>query len=121
MPASTFLSIIIPTFNRYSLVIQSIDSAIEFIKNFGGSSEIVVVDDCSSDKTFDRLNSRYEEYIRQKEIRLMLSHRNLGVTSSRNTGISAANGTWLMFLDADDRLIPQIPGRDPDEPCQSGV
>jgi glycosyltransferase involved in cell wall biosynthesis len=60
--------------------------------------EIIIVDDGSQDHTLE-VTSYYPQihYIRQK---------NQGLAAARNVGIRASKGSYLVFLDADDRLLP---------------
>ena len=58
-----------------------------------------MVDDGSSDNTPNLMTEQFSQctYIQQP---------NLGVSAARNTGIKAANGDWLAFLDSDDEWLP---------------
>ena len=90
------MSIIIPTFNRASIVSRAIESALsQTYRNI----EVVVVDDGSSDDTQsvvegfgDRVRYFYQE--------------NAGVTAARNSAIRHARGEFLAFLDSDDTWAP---------------
>ena len=93
-------SIIIPTYNYAHFLSRAIDSC---ISQEGEDWEIIVVDDGSTDNTKDIL----EPYIvrRAHPIRYIIQN-NLGPSAARNTGIRYANGNYLLFLDADDALLP---------------
>ena len=86
------VSVIIPAFNVEDLVSRALDSVLEQTLQ---PSEIIVVDDGSTDGTPQRVKDygNSVRYIRQK---------NSGPSVARNTGISAAAGDWIAFLDADD-------------------
>mgnify|MGYP000159067358 CR=1 FL=1 len=87
------VSVIIPTFNRARLVKRAISSVLyQDFKDY----EIIVVDDGSQDETSSVLDrfSRYIKIIRHK--------KNMGVSSSRNSGIRASSSPFLSFLDSDD-------------------
>lgn len=95
MIKTPFFSIIIPTYNRIDFLTIAIPSVIN--QTFS-DWELVVVDDGSRDKTkeyIDSLNNPQIKYIYQK---------NSGVSTARNTGIAAAKGKWICFLDSDDRF-----------------
>lgn len=65
--------------------------------------EVVVVDDGSDDGTAQAVRRLADAEAR---IRLIALPENVGVSEARNHGLDAARGTWLTFLDADDRLLP---------------
>ena len=84
------ITAIIPTFNRRDFIIHAIKS----IQNQTISvNEIIVIDDGSSDKTYDQIKNLNIKYIYQK---------NKGVSCARNTAIKEAKNNWIAFLDSDD-------------------
>jgi glycosyltransferase involved in cell wall biosynthesis len=90
------LSVIVPTFNRAAMLA----SAVESILGSGiRSLEIVVVDDGSTDDTPNVVRSLGPRvhYFRQN---------NQGPAVARNTALSHSRGTFVAFLDSDDRWIP---------------
>lgn len=90
------ISVIIPTYNASRKLPYSIDSA---LNQTYPNSEIIVVDDGSSDDTEQLIRRRYPtvRYIHQP---------NGGPAKARNTGIAAARGALIAFLDADDLWSP---------------
>ena len=86
------ITIIIPVFNRPQLVREAIESA------RGEASEIIVVDDCSTDGTWEVVNSL-------PGIRAIRMERNSGQSAARNAGLDAAHGKYVKFLDSDDVLV----------------
>ncbi len=101
-------SIIIPTFNRCNFVIQAINSAIEFVGDSIESYEIIVVDDSSTDGTFDKLLQIYSYYISVSFIKLIRTSKNSGVVAARKLGAELACGIWLLPIDSDNELIPNM-------------
>ena len=91
------ISVIIPTYNRAHLVTKAVDSVLSQTYK---EHEIIVVDDGSSDNTRKVLEPYMDKirYIYQK---------NAGVSAARNTGIKAASGPWIAFLDSDDSWLPE--------------
>jgi glycosyltransferase involved in cell wall biosynthesis len=71
---------------------------IQSFKNF----EVIVIDDGSSDKTFDVL----EEYTRNFNMNI-IRQKNKGLGGARNAGIKASKGEYIAFLDADDLWKPE--------------
>jgi glycosyltransferase involved in cell wall biosynthesis len=90
------VSVIIPTYNREDLVGDAIDSVL--VQNFPGT-EIIVVDDGSTDQTEARIKA-YGEQVRY------IRTNNGGVAHARNVGSRAACGQYITFLDSDDRHYP---------------
>ena len=90
------VSVIIPTYNRAAYIVEALESV--FAQTYG-DCEIIVVDDGSTDDTKAVLQSHMARirYIYQE---------NAGVSVARNTGISAATGEWIAFLDSDDQWRP---------------
>ncbi len=91
-----FVSVIIPTFNRENFILASIDSVLQqTYRNF----ELIVVDDGSTDATQKMLQPVLSEII-------LLKQPQRGPSAARNSGIRAASGTWISFLDSDDLWLP---------------
>ena len=88
------ISVIIPTYNRKKYIKRAIDSVIrQSYKPF----EIIVIDDGSTDGTYELIKKSYSssQISLEKQI-------NNGVSSARNKGVKLANGEWIAFLDSDD-------------------
>jgi glycosyltransferase involved in cell wall biosynthesis len=94
---SPAVSVIIPTHNRAHIIPQTIDSVLaQTFRDF----EIIVIDDGSTDDTSAVLQHRYGEQITCIRI------QNSGLPAARNTGITAARGQYIAFLDDDDAWLP---------------
>ena len=93
----TTIATVIPTFNRASIVSRAIDSVLSQTRL---PSEIIVVDDGSTDNTESLISEKYRtvSYIKSE---------NKGVSAARNIGIKAAKSEWIAFLDSDDEWLPQ--------------
>lgn len=88
------VSVIIPTYNRATTIIKSINSVLnQTYSNF----EIVVVDDNSDDNTKDIIKQ-----IQDDRIIYIKNKKNLGAASARNIGIKNATGELIAFQDSDD-------------------
>lgn len=95
------VSVIIPSYNRANLLERTLNSVINQTMS---SFEIIVIDDCSTDDTktvVSKLMSRWADY----SIRYIQHVVNKGESGSRNTGIKAAAGKYVAFLDSDDEWI----------------
>jgi glycosyltransferase involved in cell wall biosynthesis len=89
------ISVIICTYNRAEHLTRCIESVI--VQTFQ-DWELIIVDDGSSDRTFDVINPYLEKF---PTIRY-LKHHNRGAAYARNAGIQASLGDYLTFLDSDD-------------------
>ncbi|MBM3512525.1 MAG: glycosyltransferase [Alphaproteobacteria bacterium] len=95
-------SIVIPAFNASARIANCFESVRR--QTFPAAEvEVLCVDDASTDSTPDVAR---EAGKRLNRFRLILSPRKGGPGAARNLGISAACGGWLLFLDADDELMP---------------
>ncbi len=96
----TSVSVVVPVFNRRELVARALESvSAQTFTDY----ELIVVDDASTDGTWEYLRSEWDEAPVQ-----LLRHRvNSGVSAARNTGIEATRGDWIALLDSDDEWKPQ--------------
>lgn len=97
--SNELVSVVIPTYNRAQLVGRAIESALAQTHT---NVELLVVDDGSSDGTAELLQRQYATEPRVVCIR----QENKGVAGARNTGIRAARGSHVAFLDSDDTWKP---------------
>lgn len=90
------VSVIIPTFNRVSMVCDCIDSVLQSTyKNM----EILIVDNGSTDNTREIVSDKYSNVSEVSVIRL---EQNLMAAGGRNAGIKVATGKYLLFIDSDN-------------------
>ena len=100
------ISVVIPTYNRKHTLPRALDSVLaQSYQPF----EIIVIDDGSTDGTFNLIKSKYPS------INLLESHKPSkslkgsspkGVSVARNVGIKQSKGDWIALLDSDDEWIP---------------
>jgi len=90
------VSVVIPCYNQGRFLGEAIDSV---LRQTCPPIDLIVVDDGSTDDTAD-VAQRYAEvkYLRQP---------NDGAPSARNRGLRSSQGEFVLFLDADDRLLPE--------------
>lgn len=93
--STSLVSAVIPCFNQAHFLGEAIDS---LLAQTYPDIEIIVVDDGSTDNTAEVAS-------RNANVRLM-RQQNSGLAAARNSGIRASRGEYLVFLDADDRLLP---------------
>lgn len=93
---SPLLSVIIPMYNCSLVIMRCLDS-IDYPE-----SEILVVDDGSTDNGAQVVT----DYAKLHPNVHLIRKENGGVSSARNLGIEFAHGQYLMFIDADDYIVP---------------
>ncbi|WP_048190920.1 glycosyltransferase [Methanobacterium sp. SMA-27] len=92
------ISVILPIFNVETYIRESLESIVEQTIGFE-NIEVIMVDDCSSDKSgeiIDEYSSKYDNF---NGIHL---NENSGPEKARNVGIENSTADYLMFLDPDD-------------------
>lgn len=124
------VSVIIPVYNCGTFISETLDSIVSQ-KNPGNrfDMEIIVVDDGSTDGTVEtvrgyvnqtNLNHRkavakgeyeqgrfdYVNHIKPINVKLIPNENRKGAAGARNTGIDAASGRYITFIDADDKWLP---------------
>jgi glycosyltransferase involved in cell wall biosynthesis len=98
MSAPIRVSVIIPTHNRAAWLAEAVGSVLaQTYQDF----ELLVVDDGSTDGTAEVLAGL------AGQITCLRHPHRRGVSAARNTGIAAARGEWLAFLDSDDLWLPE--------------
>lgn len=89
------ISVIIPAFNAAASIGGLVH---DLLSETTIRAEVIVVDDGSTDETWDILSAITDE-------RLVLIHQeNLGVYAARNAALAVHGGEWVVFLDADDQV-----------------
>lgn len=97
-PKDSLVSIIIPAYNAAEFMGETLDSV--FAQTYN-NWEVIVVNDGSSD------TARLEEVLKRYPSNLIyIKQDNQGAAVARNTGLRAASGEFVAFLDADDRWAP---------------
>jgi len=98
------LSVIIPTYNYAKVVGRAIRSVTDQINE---SCELIVIDDGSQDETSDVLNEIASSiHLDYPSRRHFVRQKNAGPAAARNHGLRLASGQFVLFLDADDELLP---------------
>lgn len=93
------ISVVVPAYNCAGLIESAVESIYESQLKV---AEIIIVNDGSKDDTGEaakRLSAKYP-------LVRVINQENAGVSAARNRGIREATGQYLMFMDADDSLIP---------------
>ena len=93
-----YVSVLVPTYNRSQALLTTLESA---IKQTFPEIEIIVVDDASTDDTYEVATS-----IANSRIKVIRHSQNRGVSAALNTGIQAAQGEFIAILEHDDIWLP---------------
>lgn len=91
------ISVIIPLYNKEAIIGQSLQSV---LSQDYDDFEVIVVNDGSTDRSADIVRSVTDPRVR------IIEQENGGPSKARNTGVRNAKGEWIVFLDADDELLP---------------
>jgi len=98
--AKPLVSVVIPTCNRAGLLKRAVNSV---VGQTYARLEIIVVDDASTDNTREIVRG-----FKDDRIRYLRHDENRGGSAARNTGVDAATGQYIAFLDDDDEWVPQM-------------
>ena len=94
------ISIVIPTYNRSATLQKCVES---ILPQRYADIDLIIVDDGSTDTTGDWLASMQQEH---HFIQVIKNEKNAGVNYARNRGIEKARGSYILFLDSDEQLLP---------------
>ncbi len=109
------ISILIAAYNKSAYIAQTLESAVAQTLH---DIEIICVDDCSTDNTPAVIQRFAANDSRIKSLR---HEQNLGLFETRRTGVNAATGEYVVFLDGDDYLAPDACAQLYNAVCQNPV
>lgn len=93
------ISIIVPVYNVEKFLVRCLESVLnQTFQNI----ELIIINDKSTDSSDEIVKS----YLTDGRIRYLVNEVNSGVSFSRNRGLDAVTGDYIMFLDGDDALEP---------------
>lgn len=95
------LSIVIPVYNYADIIEKNIDAILNQKTKY--NYQVIIVDDGSTDGAADIIR----QYQDNPKVKLVFQ-QNAGIGAARNTGINAADGRYLMFIDCDDIVHEEI-------------
>lgn len=99
------VSVIVPTYNRASLIVESLDSV--WAQTYR-PIELLVVDDGSTDNTRELVEEWSRKCAGDDHFRLFYLHQeNSGAPTARNLGLIKSRGEFIQLLDSDDLLPPE--------------
>lgn len=95
-------SIIIPVYNCEKYIKETLDSIFE--QDFN-DYEVICIDDCSTDGSYDLLLAAQKKY---ENLKVIKNNVNMHQGAARNRGIEASKGKYLWFVDSDDLLEKNV-------------
>lgn len=98
---NNLVSVIIPAYNRETMIAECLKSVLaQSHQNF----EVIVIDDGSTDSTVELVKK-----LQAQDDRIyLICNQHQGVSVARNTGLDAAKGEFVFFLDSDDVIHPNL-------------
>ena len=93
------VSIIMSVYNEERYIQESLDSVLsQTLDNF----ELIIIDDCSTDKTAEMIEGYHDS-----RIRLYRNKENQGLTKNLNNALRYCRGDYIARMDGDDICLPQ--------------
>ncbi len=103
-PARPVLSVVCTVYNEEEVIPELLDKLALVLSTLDLSSEIIMVDDGSTDRTLARLKSMIGQ---ARGLRIVELYRNYGQVAALGAGMSVARGDWIVMLDGDLQHDPQ--------------
>ncbi|WP_217586473.1 bifunctional glycosyltransferase/CDP-glycerol:glycerophosphate glycerophosphotransferase [Lentibacillus saliphilus] len=97
------ISVVIPTYNAELYITDALTSILN--QTFQGSIEVLIIDDCSSDATLEKVDYFISQHP-NLNVLVLKQEKNMRQGTARNRGIGEARGKYVFFLDADDFIDP---------------
>lgn len=96
------VSVIIPVYNVEDYLAECLESVINQTYT---DLEILCINDCSTDHSLEIL----EDYVRKdSRVTILVNKENSGLAYTRNVGLEAATGTYVLFVDSDDTICTDL-------------
>ncbi len=100
------ISVLVPVYNVSDYIEKCASSLFEQTYN---ELEYIFVDDLSTDDSIDKLLKTAAGYPHRKEQMTIIRHtRNMGIAATRNTALKASRGKYIVFVDSDDYIAPDM-------------
>lgn len=98
------LSIIIPVYNMELYLVRCLDSVMAAVENLDETVEVLVINDGSTDNSEKIIEGYRKKYTYMK----LFNKKNGGLSDVKNYGLERAKGEYVIFLDSDDYVSPEI-------------
>lgn len=100
------ISVLVPVYNVGDYVEQCLRSIMS--QTFTKGVECIICDDCSSDNSLEIIDVITQEYIGDINFKVIRHTNNRGIAAARNSLLDAAQGIYLLYVDSDDYLEPNM-------------
>lgn len=97
------LAVIIPAYNAEATIERAVRSALDQTLPVGYQLDVIVVDDCSSDRTAQLVGDMAEA---EERLIFLSQVNNGGPSAARNRALAATDAVWFTPLDSDDYMLP---------------
>lgn len=98
------ISVIIPVYNVAPYIAACLQSVMR--QTTQAALECILVDDCGPDNSMEVVNETLQSYSGPIDFKIVRHTQNRGLSAARNTGLAAATGDYIYFLDSDDEITP---------------
>lgn len=99
------ISVIVPIYNVAPYIEECL---LSIAMQTYSDLEVLLIDDCGTDDSMRIAEAFCENYSGDIQFKILHHNRNRGLSAARNTGINAATGEFISFVDSDDYLAPQF-------------
>lgn len=93
-----YITVVIPAYNEEHRLPSTLDKIVDYFSSKAYQKELIIINDCSSDKTSEVIKSYSEKYPYIREIK---NTQNKGKAYSVNRGIGESKGELVLYMDAD--------------------
>ena len=98
------ISVIIPVYNVAPYIAACLQSVMR--QTTQAALECILVDDCGPDNSMEVVSETLKSYKGPVDFKIVRHTQNRGLSAARNTGLAAATGDYIYFLDSDDEITP---------------
>ena len=98
------ISVIIPVYNVAPYIAACLQSVMR--QTAQAAIECILVDDCGPDNSMEVVSETLKSYSGPVDFKIVRHTQNRGLSAARNTGMAAATGDYIYFLDSDDEITP---------------
>ena len=98
------ISVIIPVYNVAPYIAACLQSVMR--QTTQAALECILVDDCGPDNSMEVVSETLQSYSGPIDFKIVRHTQNRGLSAARNTGLAAATGDYIYFLDSDDEITP---------------